>query len=90
MYFPILSYLNQLTNVSTCRTKVFEYISGAELGKPTGFMDGAFHMAIVDPKNTESASIGEPVDALLWKENDQRKFEAKVAEFGFVANEDEI
>jgi hypothetical protein len=53
-------------------------------------MDGAFHMAIVDPKNTESASIGEPVDALLWKENDQRKFEAKVVEFGFVANEDEI
>jgi hypothetical protein len=69
--------------------KVFEYISGAEIGTPTGFMEGAFHMAIVDPEKTESGSIGESVDALLWKENDERKFEAKVAEFGFVANEDE-
>ncbi|KAL7505511.1 hypothetical protein ACHAXN_002984 [Cyclotella atomus] len=69
--------------------EVFEYISGAEIGTPTGFMEGAFHMAIVDPEKTESGSIGESVDALLWKENDERKFEAKVAEFGFVANEDE-
>ena len=36
-------------------------------------------MAIVDPEKVESASIGETVDALLWKENDKRLFEAKVA-----------
>ncbi|KAL3785613.1 hypothetical protein HJC23_004761 [Cyclotella cryptica] len=69
--------------------EVFEYMSGAELATPTGFMEGCFHMAVVDPESTKSASIGEPVNALLWKENDQRKFEAKVAEFGFVAEEEE-
>jgi hypothetical protein len=52
-------------------------------------MEGSFHMAIVDPEKVESASIGESVDALLWKENDERKFEAMVAEFGFDADEDD-
>eukprot|EP00956_Cyclotella_meneghiniana_P000270 scaffold324_cov57-Cyclotella_meneghiniana.AAC.4 len=51
------------------------------------FMEGSFHMAIVDPETTESGSIGETVDALLWKENDERKFDAQVAEFGFVAED---
>jgi len=46
-------------------------------------------MAIVYPEKVESASIGETVDALLWKENDKRLFEAKVAEFGFVAGEED-
>ena len=46
-------------------------------------------MAKVDPESTESASIGEPVNALLWKENDERRFEAKVAEFSFVAEEED-
>ena len=50
-------------------------------------MEGSFHMAIVDPETTESGSIGETVDALLWKENDERKFEAQVAEFVFVAED---
>lgn len=45
-------------------------------------------MAIVDSDKVKSASIGETVDALLWKENDERKFEATVAEFGFVSDED--
>lgn len=52
-------------------------------------MEGSFHMAVVDPEKTESASIGETVDALFWKENDVRKFEARVAEFGFVADEED-
>ena len=50
-------------------------------------MEGSFHMAIVDPETTESGSIGETVDALLWKDNDERKFEVRVAEFGFVADD---
>lgn len=70
-------------------TKVFEYMSGAELSTPTGTMEGCFHMAIVDMQTTESAHVGDEVEALKWKSNDERKFEMPVEKFGLVADEGE-
>ncbi|EED90868.1 predicted protein, partial [Thalassiosira pseudonana CCMP1335] len=54
--------------------EVFQYMSGAELSSPKGAMEGCFHMAFVD-EDTESAISGHPVEALLWKSNDERKFD---------------
>ena len=68
--------------------KVFEYMSGADIATPTGAMEGCFHMAIVDMQNTDSAHIGDDVEALHWKSADERLFEMPVARFGFVAEED--
>lgn len=58
-----------------------------QIDTPNGLMDGSFHMACDDPETTQSGSIGTPVDALLWKDNDERNFEAVVAEFSFMAEE---
>ena len=68
--------------------EVFEYMSGADISTPTGAMEGIFHMATVDMQTTDSAHIGDDVDALKWKVDDERLFDIKVARFGFVADED--
>jgi hypothetical protein len=62
-------------------------MSGCDLSTPTGSMEGCFHMASVE-QTTESAQVGDPVEALLWKSNDERKFEVTVAPFGLAADED--
>jgi hypothetical protein len=62
-------------------------MSGCDLSTPTGSMVGCFHMASVE-QTTESAHVGDPVEALLWKSNDQRKFEVTVGPFGLVVDED--
>eukprot|EP00985_Skeletonema_marinoi_P010659 scaffold4994_cov125-Skeletonema_marinoi.AAC.4 len=64
--------------------EVFEYMSGAELSTPTGQMTGCFHMASVDFQLTDSAHVGNPVEALSWASDDERRFEAKVGKFGFL------
>jgi len=68
--------------------EVFEYMSGADISTPTGAMEGAFHMAVVDMQTTDSAHIGDDVDALKWKGDDERLFDMPVARFGFVVEED--
>ncbi|KAL7551054.1 hypothetical protein ACHAWF_014253 [Thalassiosira exigua] len=68
--------------------EVFEYMSGAEIATTRGAMEGAFHMASVDTHTTPSASIGDEVDALRWKSNDERRFEMPIGRFGLVADED--
>ena len=45
-------------------------------------------MASVDMQTTESAQVGDQVEALLWKPNDERKFEVTVRPFGLVVDED--
>ncbi|KAL7457066.1 hypothetical protein ACHAWC_008564 [Mediolabrus comicus] len=65
--------------------EVFEYMSGAELATPKGKMEGVFHMASVDMQTTDSAHVGNPVEALSWASNDKRRFEVKVGRFGFIA-----
>ena len=67
--------------------EVFEYTSGAELSTPTGYMEGCFHMASVDMQSTDSAHVGNPVDALSWASDDERMFEAKVRRFGFLVDD---
>ena len=62
-------------------------MSGADISTPTGAMEGAFHMAVVDMQTTHSAHIGDDVDALKWKSDDERLFDMPVARFGFVADE---
>lgn len=68
--------------------EVFEYMSGADIATPNGAMEGIMHMATVDMQNTDSASVGDPVEALHWRSDDERKFEMPVTSFGFVADED--
>jgi len=67
--------------------EVFEYMSGAELSTPTGQMEGCFHMANVDMQLTDSAHVGNPVEALSWASDDERRFEAKVGKFGFLVDD---
>eukprot|EP00573_Skeletonema_grethae_P011980 CAMPEP_0201709156 /NCGR_PEP_ID=MMETSP0578-20130828/57949_1 /ASSEMBLY_ACC=CAM_ASM_000663 /TAXON_ID=267565 /ORGANISM="Skeletonema grethea, Strain CCMP 1804" /LENGTH=438 /DNA_ID=CAMNT_0048198107 /DNA_START=377 /DNA_END=1693 /DNA_ORIENTATION=+ len=67
--------------------EVFEYMSGAELSTPTGQMEGCFHMAKVDMQLTDSAHVGNPVEALSWASHDERRFEAKVGRFGFLVDD---
>ena len=45
-------------------------------------------MASVDMQTTESAQVGNQVEALLWNLNDERKFEVTVRPFGLVVDED--
>jgi len=68
--------------------EVFEYMSGADISTPTGAMEGIFHMAQVNMQTCDSAHIGDDVDALKWKVDDERLFDMPVARFGFVADED--
>ena len=68
--------------------KVFEYMSGCELSTPTGSMEGCFHMASVDVKTTQSAQVGDHVEALIWHSNHPQKFVTPVRPFGLVADED--
>lgn len=63
-------------------------MSGTDLSTPTGSMEGCFHMASVDMQTTESAQVGDHVEALLWKSNDERKFEVSIRPFGLVVDED--
>mmetsp|Transcript_9606 Transcript_9606/g.11189 ORF Transcript_9606/g.11189 Transcript_9606/m.11189 type:complete len:154 (-) Transcript_9606:44-505(-) len=63
--------------------EAFEYMSGCELGTVNGTMGGCFHMAIVDDE-TESAQVGDPVDA--FKLPSDRLFELEVAPFKLSAN----
>ena len=63
-------------------------MSGADIATPNGAMEGIMHMATVDMQNTDSASVGDPVEALHWRSDDERKFEMPVTSFGFVADED--
>ena len=67
--------------------EVFEYMSGADIATPSGALEGCFHMASVDMQNTDSAHVGDPVEALQWKANDERRFEMPVGRFGFVADD---
>lgn len=66
--------------------EVFEYMSGADLSTPSGCMEGYFHMALVDV-STNSARMGEDVEALKWKLNDTRKFEMSTGMFGLTVDE---
>ena len=68
--------------------EVFEYMSGADIATSSGAMEGCFHLATVDMQKADSAHIGDDVEALHWKSNDERLFEMPVARFGFVADED--
>jgi len=47
-------------------------------------------MASVDMQTTDSAHVGDEVEALKWKSNDERRFEIPVGKFGLVADEDAI
>ena len=67
--------------------EVFEYMSGAELSTPTGQMKGCFHMAKVDMQKTDTAHVGNPVEALSWAQDDERRFEATVGRFGFLVDD---
>lgn len=70
--------------------QVFEYMSGCDVGTPSGAMEGAFHMASVDLRTTESAHVGDAdVEALGWRADDPRRFEAPVGRFGLRADDDE-
>jgi len=69
--------------------EVFEYMSGADIATPTGAMEGVFHMASVDMQTTDSAHVGDMVEAMHWKSNDERKFEMPIGRFGLVAEEEE-
>ena len=51
----------------------FEYISKCELGTKKGSMRGWFHMALV-PTTTQSAQVGDPIDVLLHKDDDEEIF----------------
>ena len=64
-------------------------MSGAEIATPSGFMEGCFHMASVDMQKTDSAHIGDQVESLHWKSNDERIFEMPVGRFGLVADEED-
>lgn len=66
---------------------VFEYMSGAEITTPKGKMEGCFHMALVDMETSDSAHVGDPVEALSWASNDKRRFEAPVGRFGFLVDD---
>ena len=68
--------------------EVFEYMSGADISTPTGAMEGTFHMAMVNMQTTDSAHIGDDVDALKWKSDDERLFDMPVARFGLIADDD--
>jgi len=68
--------------------EVFEYMSGADIATLTGAMKGSFHMAKVDMQTTDSGHIGDDVDALTWKADDERRFEMPVAQFGLIVDED--
>ena len=62
-------------------------MSGCELSTPTGSMEGCFHMAYVDVQTTESAQVGDHVEALIWHSDHPQKFVAPVRPFGLVAGE---
>mmetsp|Transcript_17985 Transcript_17985/g.37482 ORF Transcript_17985/g.37482 Transcript_17985/m.37482 type:complete len:589 (+) Transcript_17985:35-1801(+) len=68
--------------------EVFEYMSGADIKTPTGAMEGCFHMAAVDAETTDSAHVGDPVEALNWKSTDERKFKMNVQRFGLVVGDE--
>jgi len=68
--------------------EVFEYMSGADISTSTGAMEGTFHMAKVNMQTTDSAHIGDDVDALKWKSDDERLFDMPVARFGLIADDD--
>ncbi len=59
-------------------------MSGADIKTPTGAMEGCFHMAAVDAETTDSAHVGDPVEALTWESTDDRKFQMNVQRFGLV------
>ena len=63
-------------------------MSGADIATPTGAMEGCFHMATVDMQDTDSAHVGDQVEALTWKVDDERRFEMPVARFGLVVDDD--
>jgi uncharacterized protein affecting Mg2+/Co2+ transport len=67
--------------------EVFSYMSGADLSTPSGCMEGCFYMAFVDV-STNSAQMGEDVEALKWKSSDIRKFEMPISIFGLIVDED--
>ncbi len=58
--------------------EIFEYMSSCDLKTPTGMMSGHFHMAVVDD-DTESAQVGDPVDA--FHVIPEKQFEIPVAPF---------
>ena len=64
-------------------------MSGADISTHKGAMEGCFHMALVDDETTDSAHVGDPVEALSWKSNDERIFEMPVGRFGLRADEEE-
>lgn len=63
-------------------------MSGADIATPTGAMEGCFHLASVDMQTTDSSHVGDEVEALRWKADDERKFEMPVARFGLVFDEE--
>jgi len=70
--------------------EVFEYMSGADIATPSGTMEGCFHMASVDMQSTDSAHVGDHVEALHWNLNDDRKFEMPIGRFGLVLDEEDL
>eukprot|EP00584_Thalassiosira_punctigera_P014705 CAMPEP_0172552564 /NCGR_PEP_ID=MMETSP1067-20121228/45893_1 /TAXON_ID=265564 ORGANISM="Thalassiosira punctigera, Strain Tpunct2005C2" /NCGR_SAMPLE_ID=MMETSP1067 /ASSEMBLY_ACC=CAM_ASM_000444 /LENGTH=595 /DNA_ID=CAMNT_0013340569 /DNA_START=254 /DNA_END=2041 /DNA_ORIENTATION=- len=70
--------------------EVFEYMSGADIATPNGAMEGCLHMASVNMQSTDSAHVGDVVDALHWKSNDKRRFEMPIRRFGLVADEEDV
>mmetsp|Transcript_15087 Transcript_15087/g.36221 ORF Transcript_15087/g.36221 Transcript_15087/m.36221 type:complete len:625 (-) Transcript_15087:141-2015(-) len=68
--------------------EVFEYMSGTDAATPSGAMEGCFHMARVDMQDTDSAHVGDTVEALKWTPDDERRFEMPVGRFGLVAEDD--
>jgi uncharacterized protein affecting Mg2+/Co2+ transport len=60
----------------------FEYMSGCDIRSSTGSMRGSFHMAVVDD-DTESAQVGDPVDALRAPK--EKLFELTVQPFRLIA-----
>ena len=44
-------------------------------------------MAFVNMQVVDSAYVGNDVEALTWKSNDERLFDVPVARFGFVADD---
>ncbi len=55
----------------------FEYDSKCELGTKKGSMRGWFHMALV-PAATKSAQVGDPIDVLLNKDDEEDEIFFKV------------
>lgn len=64
--------------------QVFEYMSGCELSHPTGCMSGLLHMARVNPSTTQSAVVGDPVEAF-----DYPQFQVVVQPFSLLVEDDQ-